>query len=142
VTRRTATDAHGNVWRVDRRLWRWPRWRRKNVDASDVLDLPVAVGDGLEGIALGIGVVVLIAVAITVVIALLLPAILFVAELAIAVALVGWRAARGRWTIVAESGDDRLVWSTTGGRASRRMLDEVVTALAAGAALPLRAAAS
>jgi hypothetical protein len=130
------TDPGGEVWRVDRRIWRWPRWRKTGVDPTGALDVPLDVGDGLDGVLLAVALVVAIAVAVTLAIALLLPAVLFVAEATLGVVLLAWRAVRGRWTIVAESGSRRISWTTVGGRASRRLVDEVALALATGAPLP------
>jgi hypothetical protein len=100
---------------VTRRLWRRPRWRRANVDDGGGI---VDVADGLDGVAVAV------VVAVLVLALLFLPLILFLVELPIAAVLVAWRAARGRWTVVARSGETRLAWTAAGGRASRRLVDD------------------
>jgi hypothetical protein len=128
------TDPSGTTWRVSRRLFRLPRWRGRAdlLDAVDVGFIDVDAGGFLVSIVAGI----VLAIVVTVAIVLVLPLIAFVAELLIAVALVGVKALLGRWTVVAETGRGRATWRVKGSRRSQELVSTVAAALATGAPVP------
>jgi hypothetical protein len=132
-------DPSGAVWRVELRLWRWrwPRWRRRYDDSTGGGGDPLtflggAMDAGLAGLVAGV----IVAIAVVLSVELLFPLVVFAVEILIGVALVVWHIVRGRWWVVATSGERRESWVVVGGPRSRRFVSEVASALAAGTALP------
>ncbi|MGZ4397265.1 MAG: hypothetical protein ACXVZ1_02500 [Gaiellaceae bacterium] len=64
------------------------------------------------------------------------PLIVLLAELLIALFAVGLKLLLGRWTVVAESGDERLSWPIRGGARAAALAAEVAAALQTGLPLP------
>ncbi len=142
VGARSVQTPSGEDWRVGRR-WisrELPRWRKVRMgkaragDAADVLSIPDF--GGLDDI----GAAVLVIVAVVVVAIVVVPLLLFGIELialglVVAAGIVG-RTLLGRpWVIRATplgDGAKALTWQVIGWRRSTRVIDEVVTALAAG----------
>jgi hypothetical protein len=121
------------MWTVRRRWLRRPRWRAPQPDGADVADaafwLPFdavdSIGALLLGLAIGVLVVALLVFA--------LPAILFLAGLAVALGGLVLRLLAIRpWTVEARAGYSRLEWQARGWRRSGRVLDEVAAALQLG----------
>jgi hypothetical protein len=135
----TVVAPDGLEWQVGRR-WSTRRfgwtWKRRGV-ASDALS---GVGQGLGGVDFGNGglaVVGALAAAL-----ILIPVLFFGAELIVlgallAIGLVGRVLLRRPWVIEASSSDPltpgrRLEWRVVGWRKSERLIEQVVSDLAAG----------
>ena len=146
MAQRGVTDPQGERWRV-RRKWvpRRIRWRGKE------RDLPDGLMDGAELLSLGdelpvIGVIAAVIAALVVGVALVLfivPALIFLFELLLVLALVclgvAGRALLGRpWTVEARrvGGDEALEWKVRGWRASDAKVTEVADQLEAGLTPP------
>ena len=125
-------DPSGRSWRVERRLIQLPRWRGfGNADgAGDAFGAPV--GDDLTGILLGLALVIALVTATAVV----WPLLVFVLELLAAALLVAARFLLGRWTVVAQTTNERRTWSVRGRQESTRFMASVAEAIRTGSSLP------
>lgn len=126
------TDPAGRTWRVERRLIQLPRWRGLGnaTGASDGFGAPV--GDDLTGLLVGVALVIAVAVATIVV----WPLLVLLGELILAGLLLVGRFLLGRWTVVAQTRDERRSWRVRGRRESERFAARVVESLRTGTALP------
>jgi hypothetical protein len=129
AARTTVTAPDGRVWTVTRRWARGPRWRGRD-DLAGWLDALSTIGDAsLAGIVIWLAALVVLGLAILI----LLPAILFVAELAVIAAGV-YMLGTG-WAIEAEtagSRPERMAWRVRGWRRAHRAQREVGAILAQG----------
>src|SRR4051794_34612530 len=134
------TDPNGATWEIRRRLFRrpdWSRFRKPDVAADVLSATPDFAGEGLAG---GGVAGLLIGVALVLVIGLLIvvvwPLILLLAELVLALVIVGIRLALGRWTVVAEGPDLARAWEVRGGGRAKVLMGEVAAAIESGGELP------
>jgi len=127
------TDPSGRPWQVKRRLIQLPRWRGfgKPVDGSAFV-APDAVGDSFTAFLLGVAFVIALLIATVVV----WPLLVFGVELLAAALLVAARFLLGRWTVVAQTTDQRRTWSVRGRQESARFMTAVSEAIRAGSPLP------
>jgi hypothetical protein len=125
------TDPSGRTWQVERRLIQLPRWRGfgEPVDGSDAV---LGTSDDLTGLLIAVG----FAIALLIATVVVWPLLLFLAELLAAALLVGARLLLGRWTVVAETQDERKSWRIRGHGESKRFATQVVELLRSGSALP------
>ena len=146
MTERQVTGPQGERWRVKRKwIPRKVRWRGKD------RDLPDGLLDGAELLSVGdelpvVGVIAAVIAALVVGIALVLfvvPALIFLLELVLVLALVclgaAGRVLLGRpWTVEARrvAGDEVLEWRVRGWRASDAKVGEVADLLEAGMTPP------
>ena len=128
------TDPSGRRWTITRRLIRLPRWRGFGSPAGATDGLEAAgVGDGWEG--LGVGLLVVVALVLATV--FVWPLVVLVAELVAAIVLLLVRLLLGRWTVVAETTGERRSWRVRGHRESARFAARLADALRTGGALPV-----
>jgi hypothetical protein len=123
----TAPD--GTEWEVARRWYRRPRWRRLDLQLGDL----TCVDSSPDGIVASIVLTVVAIVGFAIVILVLLPAILFLLEIPVVLALV--LIFRRRYVIEARSlttGQMRS-WTVRGWRRSRLVQRQVAEQLARGA---------
>lgn len=128
---RRVFDPDGYEWHIRWSLpWHLPRRRGAgDVSPLDVLDFP---GDDLVG---GLVLVIVVAVAFAVAVVLFLPLFIFLLEIPLALAVLGWRVARGRWVVVAQ-GRDRFARTARGWNDARTAVDDASEAIRSGAHLP------
>jgi hypothetical protein len=130
------TDPSGRNWKVTRRLIQLPRWRGFGnlAGASDGVE-SAGIGDGLEGLVIGL----LVVVALVLATVFVWPLVVLVAELVVAVLLLVVRLLLGRWTVVAETTGERMSWRVRGHKKSARFAAQIADTLRTGGALPVEA---
>jgi hypothetical protein len=128
-------DPSGRIWSVERELVRRPRWRgfkTAGLGWLENLDPLSGASDGWEGILIGVA----IFLAIVLLIVAVWPLLILVAELVIALLVVGVRLVLGRWTVVAETPGGRYEWHVRGRSKSKAFAATVVSAVRHGHELP------
>jgi hypothetical protein len=129
----SVTAPDGQTWHVHREF-QWPRFREPDDFDITWFDA-LAFAQGADSIA-AVVVSLVLFVGAAVLIFILLPPLLFVAELALAT--VGLLLAFRPWLVVAESDTHHLEWKVKGWRRSRRAVKRIARQLRAGETLTER----